>query len=286
MIINNIDDEVPDFLLNEKVQDYTMNVDWDWDRLRVFLPAAIIDKVASVAAPEVGEGQDRIFWKGTNDGCFTVDSAYNLLAHEGWNEKDADSKRIWKWRGRERIIMFWQVKHNSLATRERIHSALWRNWVKRNKQSAFFTADLQDCIHSFLHNLGGGHLVFFLEMEKGRLWCYLKDDNGEWLSGATRKLGEAAALTTKLWGVIEGLNLAWNLRYRNCGDWSISVKHTKRNANMAEDCMANYSLSVDQGLTIYAFPPRGLIPVLVADVLGSPYPKQCLFSFFVVLFLG
>src|SRR5689334_1263909 len=42
----------------------------------------------------------------------------------------------------------------------------------------------------------------------------LRDDKGAWLHGYVRNLGSCSVVMAELWGIIDGLSLAWEQGYR------------------------------------------------------------------------
>ncbi|KAI4297363.1 hypothetical protein L6164_037258 [Bauhinia variegata] len=62
-IIDSVDFRIPDYLMEDRVAEYT-NVDggWDWDRLRMMLPAIVIDKIGPIVPPDEGDGDDKIHY--------------------------------------------------------------------------------------------------------------------------------------------------------------------------------------------------------------------------------
>lgn len=42
----------------------------------------------------------------------------------------------------------------------------------------------------------------------------IRDDCGKWVRGYARKVGFCSVLEAELWGIVEGLRLAWNLGFR------------------------------------------------------------------------
>ncbi|MED6209595.1 hypothetical protein PIB30_056254 [Stylosanthes scabra] len=63
------------------------------------------------------------------NGEFTVRDTYRYLAKSNDWRKDKSWRRIWKWKGVQRIKVFmWQLNHNSLLTSSRMA----RDWIRLN----------------------------------------------------------------------------------------------------------------------------------------------------------
>lgn len=107
----------------------------------------------------------------------------------------------------------------------------------------------------------------------------IRDSNGLWCGGMAKKLGRCSVLIAELWGILEGLILAWNLGFRDvvCEsdsqvavntvlknleddddgvgvirsilrrlkmDWSVRVLHVFRECNRSADLLAGVGLSM------------------------------------------
>ncbi|KAF7834787.1 putative ribonuclease H protein At1g65750 family [Senna tora] len=86
--------------------------DWDWAKFIHLLPDEIVKNIAGIQAPNEHAGEDMIFWGLTNDGNFSVKSAYHAIA--GFRHENVGShwKFIWKWPVIQRVRSFlWLVAH-------------------------------------------------------------------------------------------------------------------------------------------------------------------------------
>ncbi|KAK7244944.1 hypothetical protein RIF29_39773 [Crotalaria pallida] len=135
----------------------------------------------------------------------------------------------------------------------------------------------------------------------------LRGSNGQWIRGYSKYLGVSSSpLIAELWGVLEGMQLAWDLGFKkveahldcleackllsgdNYGsykghslvsrinwlknkDWNVVFQHTYRESNMAADAMARLSFNWDHpsNLMLYCFPPTEVESLLLMDLLGS-----------------
>ncbi|CAL0326061.1 unnamed protein product [Lupinus luteus] len=60
---------------------------------------------------------DSLAWKFTNDGDFTVSSAYKMLANSHHQTHVDPFPKIWEWHGSHQVRTFlWRVAHEALLT--------------------------------------------------------------------------------------------------------------------------------------------------------------------------
>ncbi|CAN1152639.1 Putative ribonuclease H protein At1g65750 [Linum perenne] len=80
-----------------------------------------------MSPPVASMGEDVLSWGGENDGKFSFKSAYNLIADMADTPSSTDWKKVWNWRGPNRIRFFlWLAVHGKLLTngeRRRRHLA-------------------------------------------------------------------------------------------------------------------------------------------------------------------
>ena len=121
-------------------------------------------------------------------------------------------------------------------------------------------------------------------------------------------IGMCSITTAELWGIYQGLLLAWDrgirllmvevdslcvtqlLQRRDdihnacyplvkgiqellSRSWQISVKHIYREANFAADFLANFALSLPLGLHVFSNPPDGVNVWLRNDGVGIAFPR-------------
>ncbi|XP_057739925.1 uncharacterized protein LOC130957039 [Arachis stenosperma] len=95
------------------------NNDWNYPLLKNHLRDIIINKIRAIHPPLQEAGRDRIRWNATQNGEFSVASAYKLLAGHG-KPQDQVWNVIWKWRGPQRMRCFlWMTTHQKLMTANR-----------------------------------------------------------------------------------------------------------------------------------------------------------------------
>ena len=115
--------------------------------------------------------------------------------------------------------------------------------------------------------------------------------------------GSCSVTVAELWGLYQGLQLAWNFGIRRLKvetdslcitqllakplvmpneyapliqaikdylnlDWQVSLSHIYREANFAADYMANLDFSIPLGLIVYPTPPLGVRSFLFHDSYG------------------
>ncbi|XP_015942837.1 heat shock 70 kDa protein [Arachis duranensis] len=139
----------------------------------------------------------------------------------------------------------------------------------------------------------------------------VRDSSGSFLGGFSVKLDHATSVTmAELWGVVHGLNLAWDLGcrkvkvdidsgnalglVRNCPvandpafglvseinalvrrDWLVEFSHILRESNRAADKMAHLGHTLDSGLSVKRFmeAPSAVVDILNDDVAGVPLQR-------------
>nr|KYP38808.1 Putative ribonuclease H protein At1g65750 family [Cajanus cajan] len=90
---------------------------WNLDAIRELLLDQYWQEVLGSAPPSMENDDDRLVWGGSNDGCFTIKSAYEKLRHPSSLQTKALFSMIWKWPGPEHICcLLWRTAHNSLPT--------------------------------------------------------------------------------------------------------------------------------------------------------------------------
>ncbi|WCJ31853.1 Polynucleotidyl transferase ribonuclease H-like superfamily protein [Euphorbia peplus] len=138
----------------------------------------------------------------------------------------------------------------------------------------------------------------------------IRDCQGSWIYGFARKIGRCSVVKAKLWGIYDGLILAWNLGFIKvqvevdsllCVDllhrqstlsndlltlivgirtlqqrnWEISISHTYREGNRGADFMANLAATVELGIHFFDRPPMGVHRIIEQDLLGVSFPRIC-----------
>lgn len=91
---------------------------WDVQRFCHFLPKEIVLKIISMQPPLSNASHDIPAWRHSNDGLFSVNSAYDsLLNHASSFPEDPLWKLIWRWDGPPKIRSFlWLSSLDKLTT--------------------------------------------------------------------------------------------------------------------------------------------------------------------------
>lgn len=133
----------------------------------------------------------------------------------------------------------------------------------------------------------------------------IRDENGVWKGGFARKVGSCLILEAELWGLVEGLKLAWSLGFR-CVEvemdslvavnlvkdadsnvdvgggliqiilgllrrrWEIMVLHIFREGNRAADCLASFAMRMVENRIVWREQPDCVNLVLFEDYFGPP----------------
>jgi len=106
---------------------------WNLEILGLYLPETVKRRLLSVVVQVFLGNGDEISWKGTQDGAFTVRSAYSLLQGDVGDRPNMGSffNRIWKLITPERVRVFiWLVSQNVIMTNvERVRRHLSENAI-------------------------------------------------------------------------------------------------------------------------------------------------------------
>ncbi|KAL9460452.1 hypothetical protein AB3S75_003623 [Citrus x aurantiifolia] len=137
----------------------------------------------------------------------------------------------------------------------------------------------------------------------------VRDHLGRWLTGFGMMFGSCSVTVAELWGLYQGLQLAWNFGIRKLKvetdglcvtqlvarpsitpneyalliqaikdylslDWQVSLSHIYIEANFAVDYMTNLVFSIPLGSMVYPTPPLGVRPFLLHDSYGVSYPRS------------
>ncbi|KAK7272789.1 hypothetical protein RIF29_13828 [Crotalaria pallida] len=106
-----------EFELDMRVKDFA-NSDGSWNvsLLKRCLPTNIVDQISLIMPPQNGTS-DSVAWNCTNDGKFSVCSAYNVLTGNLVDDDLQVFKLVWSWTGPERVrVMLWKVAADILPT--------------------------------------------------------------------------------------------------------------------------------------------------------------------------
>ncbi|CAL1354257.1 unnamed protein product [Linum trigynum] len=131
---------------------------------------------------------------------------------------------------------------------------------------------------------------------------------GDWISGFCSKLGTGSALLAELWGILQGLQLAWRkgaqflilesdsqsalnlieqrsdpvhpysmilgaIRRMIAQSWVVQLVHTYRERNRVTDWLSKHSLVYPFGTHELDKPPTSLLSMRQDDVRGVSFPR-------------
>lgn len=134
------------------------------------------------------------------------------------------------------------------------------------------------------------------------------------MTGFSINIGVCSVTKAELWGIYQGLLLAWEVGIRNilieadsecaiqmvakgCNtvnacyplirstkglmdrNWRVALHHVYRESNNAADFVASHALKLPLGVHIFAFPPLEISTWLLYDGLGISIPSDCLALF-------
>ncbi|KAL9436228.1 hypothetical protein AB3S75_022309 [Citrus x aurantiifolia] len=136
----------------------------------------------------------------------------------------------------------------------------------------------------------------------------IRDSAGHWISGFCIRIGESSVLMAELWGLYQGLILAWDVGIKRLlvevdslcvtqmiakqvvvpnvfhalivavqellsRNWQIAITHIYREANSTADFMANMAHSAPLGLQVFSDPPMGIYSIISQDLFGVTQPR-------------
>ena len=139
----------------------------------------------------------------------------------------------------------------------------------------------------------------------------LRNNRKMWLQGFSLRKGSGSVLEAELWGMYEGLSMAWKSGYRNIvvesdslstiqllakipdplhpllsiiqsckhlisAEWNCNVVHAFREGNRLADGLARMGHTLELGLHLFEEPPIGIKDIYEADLKGLACARQCL----------
>ncbi|KAG7558925.1 Ribonuclease H-like superfamily [Arabidopsis thaliana x Arabidopsis arenosa] len=162
---------------------WTEGLGWNMERIADFIPEHIRQRLYAVVLKGVPGLEDKLTWKGTENGKFTVRSAYSMLKEDGTEGPSVARlfERIWRVVAPERVRVFlWLVGNQVILTnveRERRHmgdsaicpvcsgapesiihvlrdcpamAGIWQRLVPRRERQQFFAKSLLEWVYSNL----------------------------------------------------------------------------------------------------------------------------------------
>ena len=136
----------------------------------------------------------------------------------------------------------------------------------------------------------------------------IRDSVGHWVSGFCMRIGDSSVLMAELWGLYQGLTLAWDVGIKRLlvevdslcitqmiskqmvvpnafsalltavrellsRNWHTAITHIYREANSAADFMANMAHSAPLGLHVFPNPPMGIYSIISQDLFRVSKPR-------------
>ncbi|KAF7804601.1 putative ribonuclease H protein At1g65750 family [Senna tora] len=313
--------------INDTVAAFTTaSGEWDWSKFEYLLPAHVCSRIASMVPPGNSNRKDVPAWRFSNNGSFSVKTAYKVLSNNEDLFKDPLWKHIWSWQGPQRIKSFlWLCGHDKVLSNvvrknrgmtqddgcakcgdcqeDLLHilrdcasiKNVWLRIVEFKHWPVFFNLNLREWLNfNFSRNLGYGEIewnlhfgvtcwmawkwrnefifngrtsgvgdpalyihqycrfvrsAFSLVGKEGQgsrvavriAWVpppdgwikvnvdgsvdpgsfgssacggVLRDRDGNFLCGFSRNVGSCSITFTELWGVLSGLQVAWNRGFK------------------------------------------------------------------------
>ncbi|CAL1380726.1 unnamed protein product [Linum trigynum] len=141
----------------------------------------------------------------------------------------------------------------------------------------------------------------------------LRDSDGDWLGGFCCKIGTGSAILAELWGIHQGLIMAWKqgtqfliletdsklaidlirnredpahphstilaaIRRLLSQNWVVQLVHTYREGNRVADWLSKHSLVYPFGTCELTSPPRELERLLREDIIGVSFSRRVILS--------
>ncbi|XP_016178430.1 uncharacterized protein LOC107620837 [Arachis ipaensis] len=276
------DNYVCDFVNNEG--------EWKIEHLKQLLPDECIQRICANPPPRASDPPDKLAWKHSMDGRFSVKSAYcysNRIQSQRRERPIAGHISIQEYACEVGKAINKQVpRHDSRVRRETIIK--WypapEGWIKVNTDGA-------------------------AKNNPGKAGCggLIRNSDGSWVMDFTRNLGVCSAYMAELWGLYLGLEMAWTLGFRKVKieidsqavinsvtqnrkflddgsmlycriqelmerNWTINMVHTYRETNACADWLANFSLEQNCSTQYWNSPPAGIEFLLLGDVSGVAHP--------------
>ncbi|KAH9751354.1 putative ribonuclease H protein [Citrus sinensis] len=237
-------------LMNLVVDFIDTNGNWCWASFEHLLPNCIILRIAAVQPPMEGKGDDKFFWANSQWGDFSVKSAYMAITENETGIEHSRWNIAWKWKGPPCVQTFiWLALHDRLKTKAEIgRRHIHIDWTCDHCGVASETTlhVLRDCFMArrlwnqllpkeITSSNKSGLNGPTRKVEKWIGWqppvwplCKLNSDgacrrnggsfargilrnsNGDWVSGFAMNIGYCSVTIAELWGVYQGLVMAWD----------------------------------------------------------------------------
>ncbi|KAK9046574.1 hypothetical protein V6N11_052459 [Hibiscus sabdariffa] len=213
---------------------------------------------------------------------------------------------IWQlWKARNDLV-FSDVPFTAATLLQR--SVLWARYYSETATTAApAQPPSSNAVHWKLSELGWVCLstdgAVSLGSGIGSVSSVFRADDGSWISGFNKTIGIVCPLQTELWGILLGLQLAWDNGFerfliqsdskeaikrlvstqassdpcslvrtidRMCHrGWATEFRWIPREGNKPADMLSKFDNLPNYGVTIFSQPPEALLPLLDFDMLHS-----------------
>ncbi|CAI9090938.1 OLC1v1025834C1 [Oldenlandia corymbosa var. corymbosa] len=158
---------------------------WNWDKFQALLPARAVMKIMAILPPTPERGPDKCCWPPSGNGSFTTRSAYAVgEADDKFGKKDYEKveeigttatriERVGGPRAKQQVLISW--------------TAPPLGWFKLNTDG-----------------------VYDPSTGEARAGGLIRDHRGNWVQGFTVNNGVITLIGAELWGLWQGLLLAWD----------------------------------------------------------------------------
>ncbi|KAK7256404.1 hypothetical protein RIF29_29849 [Crotalaria pallida] len=104
-----------DYDLCKKVQEFILgNGAWNILLLKNILPPSILDHIHATIPPSYNGETDSVAWAHSNDGNFSIKTAYDTISNNLFPTDEMVFKLIWNWRGPQRMRTFMRKVENDI----------------------------------------------------------------------------------------------------------------------------------------------------------------------------
>lgn len=136
------------------------------------------------------------------------------------------------------------------------------------------------------------------------MWGVVRDENGQWLKGFGLRIGWCTVVEAELWGIKEGMRLAWDMGHRKViievdnekairliknaekatgniqnitqvcrsllnREWDVELKHVFHEQNRVADALARQAIKGDRDLKTFEVPMRSVENLVWGDMAGQ-----------------
>lgn len=153
--------------------------------------------------------EDKICWSMTTSGSFTLKSAYEMLANEGWNQPDPKWNGAWNFKGPQQIKFFlWLALRGAILTNEQ----RYHRHMSTSPQCSMCGNQAESIIH-VLRDCGKARSVWLQLLPGEYIPTFFAMNDDEWLKNNLADLG--TRLNGLLWSTLFGVTCWFLWKWRN-----------------------------------------------------------------------